>query len=201
VDTYLKKEPTSPLALCLIPPLVELAIASGQDERQLADKAKGVLRSRLGKAKESVNGAEPAQILEISTTIHTMARRAHSSENLAVLSLCAVYLAKASIQAGHEESLVDLYKEDLHDFTRRKKSGLNGAFFQEFIKKYPLCGWHLREDLLDVLKGAINPYRQIQVIQLLQLLLNLLPSFVGAEFLFIVSLLIFNIAECIGGRG
>lgn len=180
VDTYLKKEPTSPLALCFISPLVELAIASGQDERQLADKAKGILRSRLGKAKESVNGADPAQILEISTNVHTMARRARSSDNLAVLSLCAIYLAKASIHAGHEESLVDLYKEDLRDFTRRKKSGLNGAFFQEFIKKYPSCGWRLREDLLDVLKGAINTYRQIQVIQLLQLLLSISTSFVSA---------------------
>jgi DNA polymerase phi len=184
VDTYLKKEPSNALALHFITPLVELAIASGQDERQLADKANGVLRSRLGKAKDSVSGADPAQIIEISTTIHTMARRARSADNLAVLSLCAVYLTKASIHAGHDEALVNLYKEDLHDFTSRKKSGLTGPFFQEFIKKYPSHGWRLRQDLLDVLKGAVNTYRQIQVIQLLQLLLNLLPSFVGAEINF-----------------
>lgn len=183
-DTYLKKEASSPLALRLIYPLVELAMASGQDERQLADKAKGILRSRLGKSKESSSGADPGQIAEIATNIHTLARRARSADNVAVLSLCAVYLAKAAILAGDEESMVGLYKEDLCDFTKRKRSGLNGPYFQEFIKKCPLYGWKLRQDLVDVLKGAVNAYRQMQVIQLLQNLLNLLPSFVSGEIYF-----------------
>jgi DNA polymerase phi len=170
-----------------------LAIASGQDERQLADKAKGILRSRLGKAKEHCTGAGAPQIIEISTTIHTLARRARSADNLAVLSLCAVYLAKASSHVGDEETLVNLYQEDLHDFTKRKKSGLNGPFFQELIKKYPSYGWRLRQDLVSVLKGAVNTYRQIQVVQLLSVLLNLLPSIVG-EYLFLsIPLLIFTI--------
>jgi len=103
--------------------------------------------------------------------------------------LCAVYLAKASVHAGDEESFVDLYKEDLHDFTRRKKSGLNAPFFQDFIRKYPLYAWRLRQDLVDVLKGAVNTYRQIQAVQLLQVLLNLLPSINVPEIeTFMVSL-------------
>lgn len=199
VDTYLRKEPSNPLVLRFISPLVELAITSGQDERQLADKARGVLRSRLGKAKECSSGASVAQIIEISTTIHTLARRVHSADNLVVLSLCATYLAKVMIHSGHEESLVNLYKEDLYDFTTRKSSGLNGPFFQEFIRKYPLYGWRLRQDLLDVLKRAVNTYRQIQVIQLLQLLLNLLPSLVSREILLVDFLLTFPISECIRG--
>jgi len=181
VDVYLKKQHSNPLALRFIIPLSMLVIGSGQDERQLADKAKGILRSRIGKTKEIPVGVDPSHVVEIPTTIHALAQKARSSDILAILGLCSIYLVKIAIQEK-EDSFIDLYKQDLLDFTTRKNSGLNGTFFQEFIKRYPSYAWRMRQDFLDSTSKTVNAYRQIQVIQLLQLLLNLLPSYVSESF-------------------
>ena len=183
METYFKKQPSNPLVLRLVVPLVELALGSGQDERQLGDKAKGILRACIGRSKENLVGADNAQVLEVSKTVHALARKARSSDNLAVISLCCTYLAKNAMHID-EDALVDLYKQDLHDFATRKNSGLNGVFFQNFVTKYPSCAWRMRRDILDLSTKAINAYRQTQVIQILRHLLNLLQSFVRAGFPF-----------------
>src|SRR6266511_2629547 len=149
VETYFKKQPSNPLVLRLIVPLLELALGSGQDERQLGDKAKGILRACIARSKENLVGATSAQVLEVSQAVHALARKARSSDNLAVISLCCIYIAKNAMHIN-EDTLVDLYKEELHDFATRKNSGLNGVFFQIFVKKYPSCVWHMRQDILDL---------------------------------------------------
>ena len=187
VDTYLRKEPSNPLALHLIVPLLDLVAGSGQDERQLSDKAKGILRSRIGKAKEVPIGADIERVTEVATSVHAKARKAHSSDLLAILSLCSVYLAKMLVHAKAEESLTKLYKESLEDFAVRKNSSLNPAFFQDFIRRFPGQAWSLRRDLLDIAPKAINAYRQTQVLQLLEHLLGLLPSIVSPKLPFRLS--------------
>ncbi|KJA27489.1 hypothetical protein HYPSUDRAFT_35394 [Hypholoma sublateritium FD-334 SS-4] len=176
VDTYLKKQHSNPLVLRLITPLVDIIAGSGQDERQLADKARGILRSRFNKAKEVPTDVDANQVVVIATNLHIQARKTHSSDLLSVLSLCSVYVAKILINLNEVDLLLDLYKQSLADFVTRKNSGLNAHFFQDFIKRFPSQAWSSRQDLIDISEKCINTYRQSQVLQLLALLIGLLPS-------------------------
>ncbi|KAF9477373.1 hypothetical protein BDN70DRAFT_914180 [Pholiota conissans] len=176
VDTYLKKQPSNPLVLRVMTPLVDIIATSGQDERQLADKARGILRARFGKAKEIPMIADAEQATLILANLHTQARKSHSSDHLAVLSLCSIYVAKILINLNANDPLAEIYTESLTDFATRKNSGLNAHFFQDFIKRYPASAWSLRQKLMDITTKAINSYRQCQILQLLDLLVSLLPS-------------------------
>lgn len=182
VDTYLKRQPLSPLVLHLITPLVDIVSNSGKDERQLADKARGILRSRFGKAKEILTNVDIEQVSLVASNLHTQARKAHSSELISILSLCSVYLAKIFVQLKSEIALENIYRQSLIDFTTRKNSSLNAHFFQDFIRRFPVQGWALRQDLLDNCRKSINTYRQCQVLQLLEFLVSLLPSMVCISF-------------------
>ena len=162
-------------------PLIDLFGSSSQDERQLSDKAKGILRSRFSKAKELPTELAPDQVLLVASNIHTQARKAHSSDFLSILSLCSIFLSKALVDLKAEASLLELYKKSLTDFATRKNSGLNPTFFQDFLRRFPVEGWCLRQDLLSLSKSSINTYRQCQILQLLEILIKLLPSMVRSS--------------------
>ena len=179
VDIFLKKQSSSPYVLHLILPLIDLFGGSSQDERQLSDKAKGILRSRFSKARDLPTNLVLDQVILVASNIHTQARKAHSSDLLSILSLCSIYLSKALVHLKAEASLLELYKESLRDFTTRKNSSLNFNYFQEFLQRFPAEGWCLRQDLLLLGKSSINAYRQCQVLQLLELLVKSLPSTVS----------------------
>lgn len=166
---------------------MDIIAGSGQDERQLADKARGILRSRFSKAKEVPTDVDAKQVVVIATNLHTQARKTHSSDLLSVLSLCSVYVAKILVNLNEVDLLLDLYKQSLADFATRKNSGLNAHFFQDIIKRFPSQAWLLRQDLIDASEKCINTYRQSQVLQLLELLVGLLPSMVCHNFIIIIG--------------
>ena len=164
-------------------PLIDLFGSSSRDEQQLSDKAKGILRSRFSKAKELPTELAPDQVLLVARNIHTQARKAHSYDLLSILSLCSIFLSKALVDLKAEASLLELYKESLTDFASRKNSSLNATFFQDFLRRFPVEGWCLRQDLLCLSKSSINAYRQGQILQLLELLVKSLPSMVCSSSL------------------
>jgi len=125
VDTYLKKQPASPFVLRLITPLVDIVAGSSQDERQLSDKARGIIRSRFGKVKDVPTDVDIEQVTLIATNLHSQARKSHSSELLSILSLCGIYLSRILVQVKAEKPLLESYRESLVDFTTRKNSSLN----------------------------------------------------------------------------
>ena len=170
-------------------PLIDLFGGSSQDERQLSDKAKGILRSRFSKAKKMPTELVPDQVLLVAINIHTQARKAHSPDLLSILSLCSIYLSKVLVDLKAEASLLELYKESLTDFATRKNSCLNPTFFQDFLRRFPVEGWCLRQDLLSLGKSSINAYRQSQILQLLEFLVKSLPSMVCSNSLMFCCLI------------
>ncbi|RDB24111.1 DNA polymerase V [Hypsizygus marmoreus] len=176
VDTFVKKQPSSPLILRFIAPLVELIAGTSLDERQLSDKAKGILRSRIGKSKDVPSGIDTELALSILNDLHTRARKVHSSDMLSTLSQCSLYISKALIQSDAEKSVVQVYQQSLADFITRKNSALNTGFFQDFIRRCPASAWGLRNDLLDLSGRAVNVYRQCQAYQLLDTLISQLSA-------------------------
>jgi len=176
VDIFAKKQPSSPHIIRLISPLVDLIAGTSSDERQLLDKAKGILGSRIGKYKHLPCDVETDQVFALLTAIHMRARRAHASDLVGVLNQCSVYLSKTLLHLGAEKSVLQIYRPSLTDFITRKNSALNTNFFQDFIRRCPRSAWHLRGDLLDLSTKAVNSYRQCQVYQLMEVLVNQLPA-------------------------
>ncbi|KAF8626266.1 hypothetical protein AX15_004941 [Amanita polypyramis BW_CC] len=175
VDTFIRRQPESALILRLIIPLIELISVAGPDERQLADKARGILRIRLGKSKEIPSNVDSDSCKPVLSAVHSRARKTHSSELLPLLSRCSIYLSRVMVHCDAEDKLLAAYRESLTDFLMRKNSALNASFFQEFIQRFPSTGWHLRDDLLSLSAKAVNIYRQCQAFHLVEVLLNSLP--------------------------
>ncbi|KAF6764792.1 DNA-directed DNA polymerase [Ephemerocybe angulata] len=176
VEIFMKKHPTNAQIPRFIIPLVEVVAGSGQDEMQLRDKAKGILRGRISKAKEhpsEVNVEEAAEILE---ALHVQAKKAHGSDIMEILGTSSVYLVKLLVQAGKESTVEEAYRKSLEDFLTRKNSTFNAAFFKFFFQRQPAQAWRLRRSLLDLAAQAVNSYRQAQALQLLELLITQLPS-------------------------
>ncbi|KAG6845192.1 hypothetical protein H0H87_012749 [Tephrocybe sp. NHM501043] len=181
VDTFAKKQPSSHLVLRLISPLIDLISGTGLDERQLSDKAKGILRSRITKSKDIPVAVDVKSTVTIATEIHTRARKVHTSDMLATLSQCSVYLTRILVQCESHAPLVQLYQESLADFLTRKNSALNSNFFQDLIRRLPAIAWPLRNDFLDLSGRAVNAYRQGQAYQLLDTLMGQLPTMGGVN--------------------
>ncbi|KAF7304662.1 hypothetical protein MKEN_01180100 [Mycena kentingensis (nom. inval.)] len=176
VDTFLRKEGANPLVLRLLLPLVELSTGTSSDEGHLTDKAKGILRSRIAKSKTTPSVTNLDEAKSVIGELHTRARRLHSPDLLSTLSQCGLYLAKVLVDADQQETVVAAYRESLEDFVTRKNSALSQAFFSDAIRRFPDAFWDARKDVITLSKRALNGYRRLQTLQLLQTLLSRTPS-------------------------
>jgi DNA polymerase phi len=170
--------------------MIDLIAGTSQDEKQLSDKAKGILRSRIAKSKDVPSGVDADQVLAVLSDLHVRARKVHSSELLATLSQSSIYLSKILIQADAEKSLIQVYSQSLADFIMRKNSALNTNFFQDFIRRCPTTAWQLWSDLLDLSSKSVNAYRQLQVFKLLETLIGQLQSMVCLHTFFVVAIVL-----------
>lgn len=174
IEIFIKKQPTSPQIIRLILPVVELIINNGPDEKQLSDKATGILRSRIGKLKELPTGLKAEDAVSILRELHTKARRARSSDDITTLSQCSLYVVRALLHLERSDAVAEAYRESIEDYLTRKASRLNNAFFQEFITRNTEAAWNLRDDFLTFAdpEKAVNSYRQCQAFQLMSVLLT-----------------------------
>jgi DNA polymerase phi len=173
LDTFIKKQPTNPLVLQLIIPLLELIFGSTPDEKQLAEKATGLLRSRISKAKDVPSaGVNVPVAVNILNELHVRARKARGANALAALGACSLYVSRVLLQVGKEDAILDVYCTSLVDFAERKTSDLSAKFFEELVKRYPAVAWKMRMQLMGAGSKAVNTYRQVQAYGLLRILLN-----------------------------
>ncbi|KAJ3542423.1 hypothetical protein NMY22_g3527 [Coprinellus aureogranulatus] len=176
VEIFMRKHATNPQVPRFILPLVEVVASSGQDEMQLRDKAKGILRSRISKAKEYPSEVDADQVAETMEALHTQAKKTHGSDIMEILGTSSVYLAKILAQAGKDSTVEEVYRKSLEDFMTRKNSTFNTAFFKVFFQRQPIQAWKLRRSLLELADKAINGYRQVQALQLAEVLVTQIPS-------------------------
>jgi DNA polymerase phi len=176
LDIFVRKQPTSPLILQFLVPLLALTFS---DDKQVSEKATGLLMSRIGRLKEIPSGIDIAKSSVILDNLHIRARKMRSHDAVAIISRCSLYVSRALLHVGADETVRMAYTVSLVDFTERKASDLNGQFFSEFIKRYPHTAWGMRTALLSAPTKAINSYRRGQAYMLLEILLNHLPSPVG----------------------
>jgi DNA polymerase phi len=184
LDIFVGRQPTSPLILQFLVPLLALTFS---DELQVSEKATGLLMSRIGKFRETSSGIDIAKASVILDDLHIRARKVRSRDGVALISRCSLYVSRALLHVGSDETVRMAYTVSLMDFTERKASNLNGQFFNEFIKRYPHTAWDMRAALLSASTKAINGYRRGQVYMLLETLLNHLPCPVGVVIICRIS--------------
>lgn len=155
-----------------IVPLVDLIQGTGVDEKQLSDKAAGLLKSRVGKSKETPSPISINDTKALLEELHSRARRAHSSDTLLILGGCSLFVSKALIHAGEPGIAIAAYSKTLSDFIKRKASPLNSKFFEEFIRRQPTVAMQLAPTVMEAAKSPANAYRACQAIQLLNLLVS-----------------------------
>jgi DNA polymerase phi len=149
------------------------------DERQLSDKAKGLLRSRIGHLKQVPPIVDTERVGKVLTDLHSRTRRVRTVDILTTLSQCSLYLSKLLLQSELDTLVLGVYRESLVDFLTRKNSALNVGFFQDFIRRFPITAWGLRDDLIKLSSKAVNVCRQCQAFQLLQVLVGQLSNMVS----------------------
>jgi DNA polymerase phi len=142
----------------------------------LFDKASGIIRSRIGKVREAPDGAVP-DAENVLNEIHILARRAPSSNVLASISGCSLYVLRVMMRS-QQASVIATYNASLEDYMTRKTSSLNTQFFLDFIQRFPKAGWNMRERLVELTPHAINTYRKVQAIRMLQLIVSHVDSLV-----------------------
>lgn len=154
-------------------PLIELATKSGTDERQLSDKASGILKSRLAKSKDVPTTVALDEVETVLREVHQRAQRSHASSHaLAVLSQASLYLCRILVSMNEQDVAVGAYQESLDDYMSRKASQLAFSFFQDWARRFPTLGWKLRERVLEASSKAVNLYRKCQGFQLLHVILS-----------------------------
>lgn len=172
IDTFVKREPQSSLNIRLILPLIDLVTKSGMDEKQLSDKAKGILKNRLAKSKDVPTKARRDEVETILREIHQRVRKSHSADNLSVLNQSSLYLCRVLVQLNEDDCVVRIYQESLDDYISRKASQANLSFFQDFVRRFPALGSRFRDPVLAASSNAVNSYRRCQAFQLLNVILS-----------------------------
>ncbi|KAF9452265.1 hypothetical protein P691DRAFT_661308 [Macrolepiota fuliginosa MF-IS2] len=177
VDAYIRKQPSNPLVLRFVTPLVELIASIGPDERHLQEKTKGIFCNRLVPGLNQLPSDVPKELtIKIFQDVHGYARRLRVPGLGIALKHCSLHLTKALLNLGAEDIILESYRGSLVDSSTRKNSALRPDFFDEFLRRYREIGWKLREDILNLSDKALNGHRQGQVFQSLDILVSVVST-------------------------
>ena len=181
VDTFIKERPESPHIPQIVLPLIRTIMGSGPDEKQLAEKTIGILRTRFNTPKilPSLGPDSKGATLDIESDfeqLHRIARMASLSQNglSEIVVTSTIYLAKVLVHAGMQGTVTAAYVASIDDFVIRKNSKIWPAYISDFVQRSsPELSWPLRDEILEACSvgKAINAYRQIASFQILNVFL------------------------------
>lgn len=173
-DVYAKKQPSNPLVIELVVPLLSIIKNSGNAAAALSNKASSVIRSRFNKVKELplVSSAKEGQ--EVLTKIHDLARKTYSAEFTNLCTICSLFVAR-SIDTS---AAVHVYSKTVDEYMTHKQTQLHANFLTEFFKRHPQRAWSLHSTILPYLAPgkAVNIYRQNVAYELISLFAPQLPA-------------------------
>nr|ODO02406.1 DNA polymerase phi subunit [Cryptococcus depauperatus CBS 7855] len=165
-DTYVKRQTTNPLVLDGVLALLKFIRIAGVSEAEVANKAAGILRGKFSKPKDIPSTADINIASQILQEIHTMIKKAHSTDFSNLSNLCSLYVSR-TIEASSKSSkspVVEVYRSTLKDFMTRKASLVHPPIILEFVKRFPIRAFELYPDLISYVSpgAAVNAFRQLQ---------------------------------------
>ena len=169
-DVFARKQSSSPVILHTILPLLRLVQSTAASEKDLSNKAAGVLRSRLGKARDVPSTADPKFCQEILESIHAFARHASTAEFSNLCSVCSLFVVRTlEASAPGNKIVIEVYTKTLDDYMLRKNSAVHPAFLLDLVRRFPARAFPLTTGLLaHAASGDVKKvYRQVQAFTIL----------------------------------
>ncbi|KAG9318874.1 DNA polymerase phi-domain-containing protein [Chiua virens] len=155
VDIFVKRESESPHNVRLVLPLIELATKSSMDERQLSDKASGILKNRLAKSKDIPTAVAQDEVETVLREPSQPLLVPHSG-----------IPERGSLQPSRcikHRSMITCRERPRSSRSVSSKIGRDG---------FPALGWKARHKVLEASSKTVNLYRKCQAFQLLQVILS-----------------------------
>lgn len=193
VEIYLKREHESPLIVKIVLALFNVATRSQEtDEVELISKANRILKAATTKPRGYPAGLSSEKALSALKTFHSTASRSPAPETTKVCSLCSTFICRSVLPEASTE-VVDVYRSSLIDLNTRKNSKVSPVLISDFVSKFPLAAWSLRN---DIVKGCgeetVNLYRRSQNVQLLETMATALAAQVSLHSALTLYSLMYN---------
>jgi len=168
-------------------------MGSGPDEKQLAEKAIRILKTRFNTLKilPCLEPDSKGVMLDIDSLtkdfeqLHKIARKASLAQDglSEPVMTATIYLAKVLAQASMQDTVTAAYVVSIDDFITRKNSKVPEAFIIDFVRRSsPSLSWPLRDKILEACSAgkAINTYRQMASFQILGVFLSSVAQLVSS---------------------
>lgn len=180
LDVYLRRHGGSPLALGLVPSLLQAIDVCSHDSSSgaaLQAKLAGLLGRRLCRAKDipRVPAVEEERVLGILEDVFKFAHSAVGVQPNQLASTLSLYLIRVlcghcgtpapSMSPAALERVVQLYRGALEDYLSRKGSRFQSGFFTDLAVRQPRAAWHLVATALAGIRRMRSPYLAIQAVQ------------------------------------
>lgn len=185
-EVFAKKQPTNPLVIELVLPLLNIIKNSGNAAAALSNKASSLIRSRFNKPKDLPTTVDLTSAAEVLTRIHDMARKTYSGEFTSLCSICSIFVARAMEASSSStassatacQEVVDVYAKTLQEYMTHKQTQLHATFLADYFKRHALRAWPLHTTLVPLLYPGktVNIYRQNIGYDLLSYLSPQLPT-------------------------
>ncbi|RCH82572.1 DNA-directed DNA polymerase, partial [Rhizopus stolonifer] len=164
---YARKNPTNPLVLSLIVPLLNIIRATPAKSvtNQFVEKIIAFLKNRLAKATEYPK--EQADfVFDIVQAVHDFAKHSTSKELSEMCNQLSLYLHKCILGGADFElnkqtpaktkkvvsKYIGIYNDSVKLYLSKKSTSFHPSIIQQMIQRYPLSSW----DMLDTLATYLN---------------------------------------------
>ncbi|WFD42526.1 DNA-directed DNA polymerase [Malassezia psittaci] len=175
LEIYAKEQSAKIHVVRLAAPLFALAKGAGDVSEQVATRAGQLLRGRVCRSKERLQGDLEQNVIEDELrAIHNYLRSCQDARLAELAGLVSQFYTKVLLRNGKDgmAAVKSVHEETLQDFLQRKASPVRPAFFLDSIRRYPELGWELRDALLEGGRHGARAFRQIQALAMLQTVLQ-----------------------------
>ncbi|CEI97277.1 hypothetical protein RMCBS344292_11413 [Rhizopus microsporus] len=184
VAIYARKNPTNPLVLSLITPLLNIIRSTPVKSatNQFVEKVVAFLRNRLAKSTEYPKDYADDSVFDILQSVHDFAKHSTSKEISDMCVQLTIYLRKVILSTGADfevtsdldkkqkarlDKMLAIYGESCKLYLSKKSTAFSASIIQQLIQRYPLSSWGLLDTLTAYLnrEACANNYRLTMVCQ------------------------------------
>ncbi|KAG0749780.1 hypothetical protein G6F57_001649 [Rhizopus arrhizus] len=178
VAIYARKNPTNPLVLTLIVPLLNIirSTPAKSATSQFVEKVVAFLKNRLARSTEYPKDIKDDSAIDVLQAVHEFAKHSTSKELSDMYVQLAIYLRKVILGTGADfevfpnldkkqktrlDKMMAIYNDSCQLYLSKKSTVFPASMIQQLLQRYPLSSWGLLDTLVTFLdrKACANNYR------------------------------------------
>lgn len=178
---YVRKNPTNPLVLGLITPLLDVIRNTPNKSAagQFVTKTEAFLKNRLAKSHEVPHECGE-DIYDVFKAVQDFSRSSAGASHNDLCIQLEIYLIKCIVGGDQElssdvsekarnvwDKILALYKNEAQDYLSKRSSKVKASILAILPQRFPHSSWPLIDTLVDFINpiACSNPYRHTQVLQ------------------------------------